>query len=261
LELRKQISDRPSGEAARTLETRGVRVAFAGVLAVRDVSLELTRGEILGLIGPNGAGKTTLVNVLSGFVRPTQGQIFLDGRDISRVPVHARAGLGLARTFQSVRLFGRLTVRENIEAAALATGLRGRRARARTHEVLEQMALSEESELLAAQLSYGAERRVGVARALATGAAFLLLDEPAAGLDDSETAELSRLLARIRAELGIGMLVIEHDMALVMAICDRVHVLAEGATIAVGTPQEIRAHPEVQQAYLGNPGEAAVAHG
>jgi branched-chain amino acid transport system ATP-binding protein len=256
-----RVFKRHAAGEPQTLSTRELDVAFAGITALRDVSLELSRGEILGLIGPNGAGKTTLLNVLSGFVGPTRGEVLLDGREIARVPSHARASLGLARTFQSVRLFGRLTVRENVEAAALASGLRGRHARARADEVLMQMAITEASELPAAQLSYGAERRVGIARALATGAAFLLLDEPAAGLDDGETAELSRLLARIRSELGVGLLVIEHDMALVMAVCDRVHVLAEGATVAVGAPQEIRADPDVQRSYLGVLGDAAVAHG
>jgi branched-chain amino acid transport system ATP-binding protein len=252
---------RQPGGTARTLATRGLHVAFAGVIALRDVTLELNRGEIVGLIGPNGAGKTTLVNVVSGFVAPTRGEVRLDERDITRLPVHARPELGLARTFQSVRLFGRLTVRENVEAAALASGLRGRHARARADEVLARMQLTDDLDVPASQLSYGAERRVGIARALATGPAFLLLDEPAAGLDDDETAELSRLLKTIRADLGLGMLVIEHDMALVMALCDRLHVLADGASVAVGPPSEIRAHPDVQRAYLGDQGEPSVARG
>jgi branched-chain amino acid transport system ATP-binding protein len=252
-----------------TLEARGVRVAFSGVLALDDVSASVGGGEILGMIGPNGAGKTTLINVISGFVTPTTGEVALGDRRVTRLSPERRAALGLARTFQGVRLFGRLTVAENVAAAALAVGggarggdggdarggarLRGgaRRAAARVREVLARLELEHRADLPAGELSYGEERRVGIARALATDPAFLLLDEPAAGLDDAETAELASTLATIRADLGTGMLVIEHDMSLIMGLCDRVQVLAEGRTIAVGTPAEVRQHPEVRRAYLG----------
>ena len=169
--------------------------------------------------------------------------------------------LGLARTFQSVRLFGRLSVAENLEAAVLATGIGGRRARERVDVLLGRMDLLEHRDDPAAQLSHGTERRVGIARALATAPAFLLLDEPAAGLDDVETRELGVLLRRIHDDLEIGMLVVEHDMSLVMTLCDRLHVLVDGRTLAIGTPREMRDDPAVQDAYLGLEEERLVVSG
>jgi ABC-type branched-subunit amino acid transport system ATPase component len=242
------------------LEARSVDVAFRGVVALQDVTMTLAREEILGLIGPNGAGKTTLINVLSGFVEPDRGEVLLGGRVITRLAVHRRPALGLARTFQSVRLFARLTVAQNLEAAVLASGARGR-ARATVNELLERMDLREHRDDPAAQLSHGTERRVGIARALATAPALLLLDEPAAGLDDVETRELGVLLRRIHDELNVGMLVVEHDMTLVMALCERLHVLVDGRTLAVGTPREMREDPGVRDAYLGIEEERLVARG
>ncbi|HEY1511114.1 MAG TPA: ATP-binding cassette domain-containing protein [Solirubrobacteraceae bacterium] len=243
------------------LEARSVDVAFRGVVALQGVTMTLAREEILGLIGPNGAGKTTLINVLSGFVAPDRGEVLLGGRVITRLAVHRRPALGLARTFQSVRLFARLTVAQNLEAAVLASGASGRRARATVNEMLERMDLLEHRDDPAAQLSHGIERRVGIARALATAPALLLLDEPAAGLDDVETRELGVLLKRIHDELNVGMLVVEHDMTLVMALCDRLHVLVDGRTLAVGTPREMRDDPAVRDAYLGIEEEHLVARG
>jgi branched-chain amino acid transport system ATP-binding protein len=240
-----------SATTRRRLEARQVRVAFSGVVALDDVSMTLDGGEILGLIGPNGAGKTTLINVLSGFVSPRQGDVLIDGEEITRVAVHRRPSRGLARTFQSVRLFARLTVAENVEAAVLASAGRGAATRSRVADLLERMELFELRDQPASQLSHGAERRVGIARALAVAPAFLLLDEPAAGLDDAETHELAGLLARIRDDLGLGMLVVEHDMALVMELCDRLQVLVEGRTIAGGVPEDVRGDPAVQDAYFG----------
>jgi branched-chain amino acid transport system ATP-binding protein len=241
-----------SATTGRRLEARQVRVAFSGVVALDDVSMNLDGGEILGLIGPNGAGKTTLINVLSGFVSPQQGEVVIDGETVTRLAVHRRPSRGLARTFQSVRLFARLTVGQNVEAAVLASAAgRGVGARSRVADLLERMELTELREQPASQLSHGAERRVGIARALATTPAFLLLDEPAAGLDDAETEELGALLRRIREDLGLGMLVVEHDMALVMDLCDRLQVLVEGRTIADGRPEEVRGDPAVQDAYFG----------
>ncbi len=242
-----------SATTGRRLEARQVRVAFSGVVALDDVSMSLGGGEILGLIGPNGAGKTTLINVLSGFVSPQHGQVSIDGEDITRVAVHRRPSRGLARTFQSVRLFPRLTVAENVEAAVLANVGPGGGAgvRSRVLELLERMELGDLRDLAASQLSHGAERRVGIARALAIAPAFLLLDEPAAGLDDAETRELGGLLRRIRDDVGLGMLVVEHDMALVMDLCDRLQVLVEGRAIAEGVPGDVRNDPAVQDAYFG----------
>jgi ABC-type branched-subunit amino acid transport system ATPase component len=246
------MSSAATGSAgSRALEARHVHAAFSGVVALADVSMTLARGEILGLIGPNGAGKTTLINVLSGFVSPTRGDVLLDGEAITRASVHRRPALGLARTFQSVRLFGRLSVSANIEAAVLASGARGRRVRRRVDELLGRMQLLEQRDQLASQLSHGTERRVGIARALATTPAFLLLDEPAAGLDDAETAEFASLMLEIRTDLNVGLLVVEHDMSLVMAVCDRLQVLVEGRTIAEGSPEAVQGDASVRDAYLG----------
>lgn len=241
------------------LEARDMHVAFSGVVALQDVTMTLDTREILGLIGPNGAGKTTMINVLSGFVSPQRGEMLIDGEPISNLAAHRRPELGLARTFQSVRLFARLTVAENIEAAALARGLGRRQARSTVRELLDRMQLAELRDQPASHLSHGAERRVGLARALALAPRFLLLDEPAAGMDDYETRELASLLRRTRDDVGLGILVVEHDMALVMSVCDRVQVLVDGCTIAVGTPDQVHADPLVRDAYFGVDEEELVA--
>lgn len=247
------------GASPEGLDVRAISAVFSGVVALQDVTLNLGRGEILGLIGPNGAGKTTLINVLSGFVRPSSGEVTLGSRRLTHLPAHKRTLAGLARTFQGVRLFGRLTVAENVEAGALAVGLRGRAAATRVRETLERLQVDEYADVLATSLSYGIERRVAIARALATSPEFLLLDEPAAGLDDEETAQLADIIRAIRAELGPGVLVVEHDMSLIMGLCDRVHVLIEGHTAADGAPDEIRNHPEVRRAYLGRESDDVIS--
>ena len=219
--------------------------------ALKSVSLRLETGEILGLIGPNGAGKTTLINVMSGFVRAQEGAVMLGGRTITALSPERRSRLGLARTFQSVRFFARLTVAENIEVATLAAGLRGRAARSRLTEILERLNLAGRANVSAGGLNNSEARRVGIGRALASDPAFLLLDEPAAGASDDETSELAGTLRAIRDDLGPGLLVVEHDMSLIMGLCDRVQVLVEGSTIAVDVPAKIHAHPTVRRAYLG----------
>jgi branched-chain amino acid transport system ATP-binding protein len=234
------------------LAARSVTVRFGGLVAVDDVTLTLERGEILGLIGPNGAGKTTLVNVLSGFQRPRAGAILVGDADCTRLPRHALAHAGIVRTFQAVRLFKGLTVSENVETTFVAHGLRRAEARRRAHDTLAELGLAEKANLPAAGLSYGEERRVGLARALAVEPRFLLLDEPAAGLAPAEADELRRLIAELRGRYGCGVLVIEHNMALVMNLCDRIHVLDGGRTIAAGAPADIRADPGVRRAYLGS---------
>ena len=238
---------RPGG----TLRASSVSRAFAGVQALREVSLELRRREVVGLIGPNGAGKSTLVNVLSGFDRPTGGSVELEGRDVTRWPAHRRGRAGLARTFQHAHACPALSVRENVEIAALGVGTGGRRATARATELLELLALSRYAEALAGSLAHGDERRLGVARALATEPRFVLLDEPAAGLPEAEVPDFATAVRSVRDDHGAGVLLIDHNMALVMDVCDRVVVLDQGMTLAEGTPAEIRANLDVAAAYLG----------
>jgi branched-chain amino acid transport system ATP-binding protein len=234
------------------LAARAVSVRFGGLVAVDDVSRTLERGEILGLIGPNGAGKTTLVNVLSGFQRPHAGEIRVGDWECTRLTRHGFPGAGIARTFQAVRLFKNLTISENVEASYVANGANRREARRRAAAVLEELGLSRQAHLNASALSYGDERRVGLARALALDPKFLLLDEPAAGLAPAEADSLRALITGLRDRFGCGILVIEHNMALVMNLCERIHVLDGGRTIAAGSPESIRANPEVRRAYLGS---------
>ena len=239
-----------------TLRASSVSRAFEGVQALREITLELSRREVVGLIGPNGAGKSTLVNVLSGFDRPTEGSVELEGKDVTRWPAHRRGRSGLARTFQHAHAFPALTVRENVEVAALGVGAGPRRAAARTAELLDLLGLTRYSEAPAGSLAHGDERRLGVARALATDPRFVLLDEPAAGLPEAEVPDFAAAVRSVRDEHGAGVLLIDHNMALIMDVCDRIHVLDQGRTLAEGTPQEVRANLDVTAAYLG---ESAVA--
>jgi len=226
------------------------------VHALRDVTLELDRGEIVGLIGPNGAGKSTLVNVLSGFDRPSSGAVQLEGRDITRWRPGRRGRAGLARTFQHSHAFRDLTVRENVEVAALGSGTGPRAARERAEALLEALGLSGNADAPANTLAQGDERRLGVARALATEPSFVLLDEPAAGLPEAELPALADVVRSVRDDRDAGVLLIDHNMGLIMEICDRIHVLDQGRTLAEGTPADIRANLDVAAAYLG---ESAVA--
>lgn len=244
---------RTSVDGSTRLEARGIHVRFAGVHALAAVDLALEAGEIVGLIGPNGAGKTTLVNTVSGFQRPTEGQILLDGRDITSWPAHRRARQGVARTFQAVRVFGGLTVQENLEAAVFATGGSRRTAEATCREMVRLVGLEGLAPVRADSLSYGQERRLGIARALAGRPRLLLLDEPAAGLNEQESDQLLASLVEIRERFGCGLLVIEHDMRLIMRLCDRLHVLDHGSTLAEGTPEDVARDPQVLAAYLGSP--------
>ena len=234
-----------------TLRASAVSRSFAGVQALRGVTLELRRGEALGLIGPNGAGKSTLVNVLSGFDRPTEGTVELDGRDVTRWPAHRRGRHGLARTFQHSRAFRDLSVRENVEVAALGVGASPRRAAGRADELLELLGLSAYADAPAAALAHGDERRLGVARALATDPRYVLMDEPAAGLPEAETPAFAEVVRSVRDDHGAGVLLIDHNMALIMTVCDRIHVLDQGMTLAEGAPAEIRLNLDVAAAYLG----------
>jgi branched-chain amino acid transport system ATP-binding protein len=245
--------ERGAAEAdpAQALSTEGVKVHFDGVKAIDGVDFTVATGEILGLIGPNGAGKTTLVNVITGMQRPDSGVVRLGEAEITSWSPARRARAGLARTFQGARLFARLTVLENIEAGAVGTGLGRREARVRSDELLEAFALQDVAAVQAAALPHGTARRLGVARALAGVPRFLLLDEPAAGLDEDESLALVDLLKEVHREYSLGLVVIEHDVPLIMSLCERIHVLDHGETLAVGSPEEISRDASVIAAYLG----------
>jgi branched-chain amino acid transport system ATP-binding protein len=240
-----------SAPLSSSLQVDQVTVDFQGLRAVENVTLHVSPGEILGLIGPNGAGKTTLVNVLTGFQPISAGAVTLSGASVTAWPAWRRARAGLARTFQNVLLFPKLSVVENVEAGALAMGESRPAARARALEVLEWLELSHLARQIADTLPFGAERRIGIGRAIAADPEFLLMDEPAAGLNDAECHELAGLIRRIRVEMGCGILLIEHRMSLVFQLCDRVQVLEQGRTIATGTPAAIRQDARVRKAYLG----------
>jgi branched-chain amino acid transport system ATP-binding protein len=244
--------ERNDGWPGDALRATAVSRSFAGVDALRDVSLELRRHEVLGLIGPNGAGKTTLVNVLSGFDSPSAGTVELAGRDITSWSPHRRGRSGLARTFQHSRSFAELSVRENVEVAALGAGVRPGAARRRAARLLELLGLEAHREQPAGSLAHGDERKLGVARALATEPRFLLLDEPAAGLPEAEVPEFAAVVRSVRDEHEAGVLLIDHNMALVMDVCDRIQVLDQGRTLAEGPPAEIRSNLDVAAAYLGD---------
>lgn len=237
-------------------QTTGLRVVkvtknFSGVQALSRVSLNVPEGSIWGLIGPNGSGKTTLLNVISGVLKPDEGEVWLGERNITGVRPDRIAHLGITRTFQTIRLFGRLSVRENVEASvtAHAAGAIDDRVAA----LLERFGLARWASIPAASLAYGIQRRLEIARALGAQPKILLLDEPAAGLNEAESEALLEIIRGIRSdrEYGCGILIIDHDLRLIMRLCDQIHVLNEGHTIAEGAPQEVRRHPTVIEAYLG----------
>jgi len=215
------------------------------------VTLELHRHEVVGLIGPNGAGKSTLVNVMTGFDRPTSGRVELEDTDVTRWSAHRRGRNGLARTFQHSHAFHSLSVRENVEVAALGAGAAPRAARERAAELLELLGLLEAADAPASSLAHGDERRLGVARALATEPHYVLMDEPAAGLPEAEVPEFAAVVRSVRDDHGAGVLLIDHNMALIMEVCDRIQVLDQGRMLAEGTPDEIRSNLDVVAAYLG----------
>ena len=245
-----EVAQQQTAGPGASLRASSVSRSFAGIEALREVSLELRQGEVLGLIGPNGAGKSTLVNVLSGFDRPNHGHVMLEERDVTRWSAHRRGRHGLSRTFQHTHAFPGLNVRENVEVSALGVGASGRVATRRTDELLGLLGLAEHADRPASDLSHGDERRLGVARALATEPRYVLMDEPAAGLPEAEVARFATAVNTVR-ERGAGVLLVDHNVALVLEVCERIHVLDQGATLAEGTPDEIRADLGVAAAYLG----------
>ncbi len=238
------------------LHALGIARHFGGVRALDGVDLHLQPLAVTGLIGPNGAGKTTLLDVLSGVTAPTVGTVVIDGTDVTGLPAHARVDHGLVRSFQGVRLFPQLSTRENVHLGALRTTASIKDACLLIQELLERLDLMDWVDRSAQELPYGIGRRVGLARCLAARPKYLLLDEPAAGLDEDESLELAAVVADLPATAGCAVLVIEHSMPFVAACCAEVQVLAEGRTLANGTVADVFADPSVIDAYLGS--EAAL---
>jgi branched-chain amino acid transport system ATP-binding protein len=253
------------------LQAHDVSMSFGGVRALSQVSFTLDQGETLGLIGPNGAGKTTLFNCITGVVPGYDGTIRYDGQDLKDLKPHRRARLKIARTFQNLELFDELSALDNLVLPLDASSRRGvlgdllrlpmtilgeRQAEEKARAILHFLDLGAYADVPAGDLPVGLQRRLEIGRALSLEPRLLLLDEPGAGLDTRETADLARLLASVRARFGVTMLVVDHDMALIMRICSRIYVLDNGHVIAEGTPEQIREDPDVVRAYLG---EAAAA--
>ncbi|WP_224982265.1 ABC transporter ATP-binding protein [Geomonas agri] len=247
------------------LSLNGIGKRFGGLIALEGISFNVGKGSITGIIGPNGAGKTTLFNVATGIYPPSSGAVLLEGKDISKLPPEGRARLGLVRTFQNIELFGKMTVLENVMVGLHTQSSSGlfacsfrmpwqmseeRRIRARAMELLDFVGIQELAEVQAGTLSFGKGRLLEIARAMALEPKILLMDEPAAGLNSSETAELAELIKRIR-DLGVTVALVEHDMDLVMDICDQLVVLNLGSMLAEGTPRQIQDNQAVITAYLG----------
>ncbi|HSC89572.1 MAG TPA: ABC transporter ATP-binding protein [Polyangiaceae bacterium] len=248
------------------LELSGVEKRFGGIAAIQGVSFRVEPKQIFGLIGPNGAGKTTLFNVVTGVYRPEAGRVTFDGRDVTGKNPAAIAEAGLGRTFQNIRLFRAMSVEQNVMVAGQHLHRSGlfdallrtrrfaddeNRLRRRAHELLELMGLRELSAELAQSLPYGSQRRLEIARALMLEPQLLLLDEPAAGMNSQEARDLERQLRFLRDQLGLSLILVEHNVSLVMSVCDHIHVVDRGRTIAEGVPDEIKTHPRVLSAYLG----------
>lgn len=248
------------------LQINNLSKSFGGLAAVVAVNMRIDKGELVGLIGPNGAGKTTVFNLLTGVYRPDEGEIIFDGQEIGGLKPHIICSRGIARTFQNIRLFSQLTVLDNVRiafhknvnysmwSAILRTPSFWRHEQEITDkavELLNLLDLGHRINEVSRNLPYGEQRRLEIARALATGPKLLVLDEPAAGMNPQETKELTELITSLREEFGLTILLIEHDMSLVMKVCERIYVLDYGQVIAEGAPEEIRRNKRVVQAYLG----------
>jgi branched-chain amino acid transport system ATP-binding protein len=241
-------------EQKQTLEARGIRVEFGGIRALSGVDLTLPNGEILGLIGPNGAGKTTMVNVMSGFQKPSAGEVRLDGAVISGLSPQKTACSGIARSFQSARVFRDLTVEQNLAVAGLGIGLSKKVATEQARDILDWIGYRQGNDRRCNSLPYSDERRISIARALATRPSFALLDEPASGMNERECEQLMEVIVNIPRRFRCGVMLIEHNMQVIMGVCERIHVLDGGKTLAEGLPEEIKRNPDVLRAYLGDKG-------
>ena len=254
------------GSNAVLLKVEGLEKRFGGIVALTDYHVEIRPAELVGLIGPNGAGKTTVFNLLSGVLKPTHGRIFCDGQDITRLRPDQNAVMGIARTFQNIRLFNELSVIDNVKVAFhmhIGSGFwktlfhtSGYRysedeMERKSREFLELLDLTAVKDEPAKNLPYGIQRKVEIARAMATLPKLLLLDEPAAGLNLNETEALIKIIRTIHKKYGLTIFLVEHDMKLVMAICQRIQVIDQGRMLAMGSPEDIRNNPRVIEAYLG----------